>query len=579
MCGIAGILGGAPRREDLEAMVAELRHRGPDGEGIHLGPDIGLGNTRLAIVEPGPAGSQPMQTPDGRYCLVYNGELYNHLDFRPELEREGVRFRGRSDTETLLWLLARRGAAVLPHLNGIFAFLFHDATEGTVLAARDHLGVKPFYYAAGRDGRLLVASEIKALFATGDVSPRLNRDDLLELFLFHFIAGERTAFAGVAELLPGHCLHWKGGAWRTAEYWNPVTAARNGNGRGEPERLRELAASAVQRQLMADVPVGIMSSGGLDSGIVTAFAANGSGGRRGFCFRDPANTYDEWEAARTLSAGFGVEVEEVRIESREIPGMLERATRHYDEPLARPHHLAALAVARAARQAGLKVLLAGEGGDEVFGGYARYAEFARAMQASGDFSPLVWAHNRVAQPRVARFLRQDRLANPFRERCAAETEGLDLVNRQLVADQRTFLQHFLQRSDRMGMAESVEIRVPLLDVPLVEYVNGLPGDTKVCGAQTKRCLKGALDGVLPPGALERPKQPFEMPMAPLLREGPVAAYTDDLLLDRPRCGEILDLAGIAGLVRDFRAGQEDLWKVLWLVLAVEVWMREFRVAI
>lgn len=572
MCGIAGIAGGNPQRQELEAMVARVRHRGPDGEGVHMGPGVGLGNTRLAIVEPGPAGSQPMQTPDGRYCLVYNGELYNHRELRPELEAGGVRFRGRSDSETLLWLLARHGEKILPKLNGIFAFAFWDAREETLLVARDQLGVKPLYYATGREGRLLVASEIKALFATGEVSPRVSREDLLELFLFHFIAGERTAFAGVTELLPGHYLQYADGRITVTEYWNPGTAARQGSGNGSAAgRLRGLVQAAVERQLMADVPVGIMSSGGMDSGMVTAFA--GRAGRRGFCFRDPANTYDEWEAARGLSERFGVQVEEVRLAEAEIPGLLERATWHYDEPIPRPHHLAAFAVARAARGAGLKVLLSGEGGDEVFGGYRRYVELA------SDPGALAWGHNRVAQARVARFWRAAEVTNPFRFRCAEETDGLDPVNRQLVVDQRTFLQHFLQRSDRMGMAEGVEIRVPLLDVPLVEYVNGLPGEAKAGDGGTKLCLKAAAGGVLPRVTIERPKQPFEMPMAPLLRSGPVAELVDDLLLDRPRLGEILDRAGIAELVRDFRAGQEDLWKVAWLLLTTEVWMRTFRVTV
>ncbi len=572
MCGIVGIAGGNPQRQELEAMVARVRHRGPDGEGIHLGCGVGLGNTRLAIVEPGPAGSQPMQTPDGRYCLVYNGELYNHRELRPALEAAGVRFRGRSDSETLLWLLAWHGEKILPKLNGIFAFAFWDARERTLLVARDQLGVKPLYYATGREGRLLVASEIKALFATGEVSPRVSREDLLELFLFHFIAGERTAFAGVAELLPGHYLRYADGRITVAEYWNPGTAARQGNGNGAGAgRLRGLVQAAVERQLMADVPVGIMSSGGLDSGMVTAFA--GSAGRRGFCFRDPANTYDEWEAARGLSEKFGVQVEEVRLAEAEIPALLERATWHYDEPLPRPHHLAAFAVARAARGAGLKVLLSGEGGDEVFGGYRRYVDLA------SDPGALAWGHNRVAHPRVTRFWRAAEVTNRFRFQCAEETGGLDPVNRQLVVDQRTFLQHFLQRSDRMGMAEGVEIRVPLLDVPLVEYANGLPGAAKAGEEGTKLCLRAAAEGVLPRTAIERPKQPFEMPMAPLLRAGPVAELLDDLLLDRPRLGEILDRAGIAELVRDFRAGQEELWKVAWLLLTTEVWMRTFRVTV
>jgi asparagine synthase (glutamine-hydrolysing) len=580
MCGIVGIVGEQPRREEIAAMAASVRHRGPDAEGVHLAPGIGLGSTRLAIVDLSSAGSQPMSTPDGRYWLVYNGEIYNHLAFRPELEAAGVRFRGRSDTETLLWLLVHRGDSVLRRLNGIFAFLFWDERERRLLAARDHLGVKPLYYVTGRKGRLLFASEIKALFAAGDVTPRVNAEDLLELLAFHFIAGPRTAFDGVVELPPGHCLRAESGRVVTGEYWSPLQSARRGNGsQADPGRLRQLLAAAVERQLMADVPVGIMSSGGLDSGIVSALARNGAGPRTGYCFRDPARQYDEWEPARSLAQEFGVRLEEVRLADDEIPDLLERAAWFYDEPIPRPHHLAAYAVARAARGAGIKVLLAGEGGDEVFGGYRRYAELAAAMDGGSSLSSLVWAHNRVALPRVARFWPHEELSNPFRLRCAQETDGLDAVNRQLLVDQRTFLQHFLQRSDRMGMAEGVEVRVPLLDVPLVEYANSLPGAQKVGPEGGKLCLKLAVHGVLPRAAIERPKQPFEMPIAPLLRDGPVARLLDDLLLASPRCAALFDRRGFDGLIRDFRAGQEDLWKVVWLLLTTELWMRTFRVVV
>ena len=252
---------------------------------------------------------------------------------------------------------------------------------------------------------------------------------------------------------------------------------------------------------------------------------------------------------------------------------------HYDEPLPRPHHLAAYAVARQAQADGLKVLISGEGGDEVFGGYARYADAAMAMERSGDVSPLIFAGNRVALPRIARFWPRDRFENDFRLRCAEATEGFDLVNRQLLVDQQTFLQHFLQRSDRMGMAAGVEIRVPLLDVPLVEYTNRLPGSLKVLNGCTKIVLKHALTGMLPDAVIHRPKQAFEMPMAPLLQRGPVADLLDDCLLDRPRCGAIFDEAGMAALIADLRAGQEDLWKVAWLLLTTELWMRTFDVTV
>jgi asparagine synthase (glutamine-hydrolysing) len=579
MCGIVGIAGGNPRRDNIESMLSLIRHRGPDGDGIHLGGDVGLGNVRLAIIDPTPAGSQPMVSPDGRYSLVYNGELYNHMEFRPELEAGGVRFRGRSDTETLLWLLIRRGKDILPKLNGIFAFAFHDSQSRTLLLARDQMGVKPLYYARGKGQCLIFASEIKALFATGEIEPRVNSDDILELFMFHFVAGDRTAFSDVYELPPGHWLEYSGERTRVTQFWSPVPISSEGDRDVDRESLRCMLRSSMRRQLMAVGPVGVMSSGGVDSGVVTAFARDQDARMLGFCFRDPAHGYDEIREARTIAQSFGVDLHEVGIPESEVPDLLLKLTWYYDEPLPRPHHLAAYAVARQARAAGLKVLLSGEGGDELFGGYSRYVELTAAMQVSGDLSALVFGHNRVALPHIARLWPRRYFLNGYRFWCAEQTQGLDLINRQLIVDQMTFLQHFLQRSDRMGMAEGIEIRVPLLDVPLVEFVNRHDGSTKVSGRQTKLSLKAAARGLLPSAVIDRPKQPFDMPMATLLQRGPVAEFLDDMLLSRPRTGELFDRNAIQGIVHDLRGGQEGLWKIVWLLLATEIWLRTFKVTV
>ena len=578
MCGFVGIAGDGATVELIDAMLDRLRHRGPDGRGHHIAPGFAVGHVRLAIVELTSAGAQPMHSPDGRYCLAYNGELYNHADFRPQLEARGIQFRGHSDTETLLWLLIEYGERILPELNGIFAFVFYDSVENKVLLARDHMGVKPLYYARGNRGRLVFGSEIKALFAARDIEPRANTADLLELYMFHFIAGERTAFADVFELLPGHFLRYQDGHAKVIEYWDPIAEAQLGTNESDERELRALLEAAVHRQLMSDVPLGVMSSAGLDSGIVTAFGARRDSPMHGFCYRDPPH-YDELDDARLLARGFGVEVHEVRIAESEVPDLLTKLTWHYDEPLPRPHHLAAYAVAREANRHGLKVLLSGEGGDELFGGYMRYVEVTEAMSRSGDLSPLVFGHNRVALPRIARFMPARRFSNAYRFWCAEETQGFDLVNRQLLVDQRTFLQHFLQRSDRMGMAASIENRVPLLDIPLVTYVNRLRGSAKVSGTRTKACFKDAIRDVLPATLLDRNKQGFEMPMASLLRSGPVASYVDDVLLSKPRCNALFDARAVAKLVNDFRAGEDDLWKIIWLLVATETWMRAFDVLV
>lgn len=580
MCGIVGIGGGNPDCSEIGKMLTCIRHRGPDGWGTYAEGDVALGNVRLAIVDCTASGDQPMISPDRRYALVYNGEIYNHSEFRSSLQADGVEFRGHSDTETLLWLLIRRGPDVLPKLNGIFAFAFHDRVTGELLIARDHMGVKPLYYTFGREGRLLFASEMKCLFATGECEPRINTEDISELFMFHFISGERTAFANVSELLPGHILHWRRGVQNIKRFWNPVPEQTSEAEDGESsERLRELVHSGVKRQLMSDVPVGMMCSGGVDSGMVAAFVGLEAGGMSGFCYCNPSEGYDELPEARSICDGYGISVDSVQIAESEIPQLLWDLTWHYDEPIPRPHHLAAYGVARAARSAGMKVLLSGEGGDELFGGYTRYLEIAAEFANRRDTSAFLFGHNRVALPRIARFWPEASFSNPFREQCVQETGNLDTINRQLLIDQKTFLQHFLQRSDRMGMAASIEMRVPLLDLELVEHTNRRPGSEKISGPVTKAAFKAAARGVLPPAIVDAPKRSFDMPMMRLLQNGPVADFLDDMLLSGARCRALFDPKAIAEIVSDMRRGAVDLWKVVWMLLTTEVWMRVFEVSV
>ena len=581
MCGIVGIIGGRPQQHELEAMLTQVQHRGPDDTGYFLDTALGFGHVRLSIVDLSSAAAQPMKSPDGRYVLVYNGEFYNHADFRPQLESKGVRFRSHSDTETLLWLLIIYGEAILPQINGIFAFAFYDTVAKTVVLARDHMGVKPLYYARGRE-RLLFASEIKGLFATGEVEPRLNTDDLQEHLMFHFVAGERTLFYGVYELLPGHFLKITPDSQRVEEFWSPIRAPRDDLSEDEiTETVRQLLTDAMLRQLMSDVPMGIMLSGGLDSSAVAAFSNPHRERMLGYCFRDPAHGYDEIGNARQIAEDFNIDLRPVCIREEKLPDLLIKMTRYYDEPLARPHTIAAYAVAEAARQDGVKVLLTGEGSDEVFGGYRRYIDLGAQMTETGDLSPLVFANNRDALPRIHRFWTQARFSNAFRFWCSEDVRRLDIINQQLIVDQKTFLQHFLQRSDRTGMAVGVETRVPMLDIALVEYLNSLPGRIKVTvDGVTKKPLRAALNGVISRQISSLPKQPFDMPMAPFLRLGAVAEMLNDLLLTNPRSGCLFPVSAVRDLVGDMHVDRDpNLWKAVWLLLSTEIWLREFKVAI
>jgi asparagine synthase (glutamine-hydrolysing) len=382
MCGIAGIFGEA--NEDLaRAFCRILEHRGPDDEGFFVsatGP-VTLANRRLAILDLSPAGHQPMLSPDGRYVLTYNGELYNFSELGAEITARGHRFRSRCDTEVLLEVLARRGAAALPELNGMFAFALWDSRERTGLLARDPFGVKPLYYAALPGGRLIFASEIKALLLHPEMAPGLDPAALQDYLAFLWTPDPKTLLSGVFKLPPGHLLEWKDGRHSVRRYWElPEPAAPpTRDDREAAEALRMHLRRAVQRQRVSDVPVGLFLSGGLDSSALLAEMALGAGAADIRCYTAsfPAedNAYDQFTDdlpyARRVARHFGVRLTEFEIRA-EVAELLPRLLGYLEEPLGDPAVINTYLISRQARQDGAIVLLSGQGADELLGGYRRH---------------------------------------------------------------------------------------------------------------------------------------------------------------------------------------------------------------
>ena len=633
MCGLAGVAG--PVEPDpLRQALAALAHRGPDDSGIFAdrSQGIGLVHARLSILDLSPSGHQPMASADGRVVLVFNGEIYNFRELRAELEVAGRRFNGHSDTEVLLNLYLHQRAeggdvaAMLRRLNGIFAFALWDADRGALLLARDALGVKPLYYSAG-DGRVAFASEIKALLPLAAPFGELDAASIDRYLSFLWCPGEGTPVRSVRKLGPGEALWVRDGciaerlSWYRLPAFRPVAAVSGAAAVRETEaRLR----TAVHRQMVADVPVGAFLSGGLDSSSIVAFARETNPDLR--CFTIEAvgaagdGMADDLPYARRVAAHFKVPLDVVRVDAARMAQDLDAMVAQLDEPLADPAPLNVLYICRRAREQGMKVLLSGAGGDDLFTGYRRH----RAVQAERFWAWLPrtaraglarlaggFDQRRALGRRVRKLLSgaalssDERLVNYFRwtgrqdlaalyapefraaiadaEATAPMTEFLsglpgDLppLGRMLVLEQRFFLaDHNLIYTDKMSMAAGVEVRVPFLDLDLVEFAQTIPLGLKQRGAEGKWILKKAMERYLPHDVIYRPKTGFGVPLRAWMRHDLRGLLADVLCEGNLRRRGIFSPCGVQDLIRKNDSGEIDGSYTLLSILCIELWCRKF----
>jgi asparagine synthase (glutamine-hydrolysing) len=610
MCGIVGAVCAGEAPPLSEAVLLRMRdalvHRGPDDAGHHLGPGVALGSRRLAILDLSERGHMPMSAADGRYWMVYNGEVYNYRELRGPLEARGVRFRSNTDTEVLLALYLESGPAMLDRLNGMFALAVWDARERALFVARDRLGVKPVYYAQ-RGDTLLFASEEKALFAAG-VAPEFDPGTWDELLRFNYVAGERTPFAGVRRLLPGHWLRWRDGTVTTRRWWSLAerVAARRGTPADRPSHawFRETFDSAVDLRRISDVPVGVLLSGGLDSSSVAAsLAAQVGGGIASFTVRfedDPF--YDEGPLARLVADRWQLERHELNVPAGDLLARLERAAWFNDEPLAHYSDLHIGAIAAFAKPR-VTVLLSGEGADETLGGYVRYWPLRhRALLAAAR--AVVPALARVSNAGRLRKLHRmlglggtDRLVLfnasnvfpddlaalgmdgggefAFREQVVREAAAVypgEPARQAMYSDLHTFLCSLLDRNDRQTMGASIECRVPFLDYRLVEGLAALPSSSLLRGRRGKRLLLDAVGERLPEGIRRARKWGFSVPWARYLREQPALR---SLVAGLPDTGVVrdgpFDRRRLRGVVDDFLAGTRSREALVVALFMVGLW--------
>jgi len=630
MCGIAGFNGGFSS-EVLKQMGARIAHRGPDssGEFFSSGHQVGLVHTRLSIIDLSPAGHQPMLNGSGQVAIVFNGEIYNFRELRTALEAEGYTFRGHSDTEVLLNLYLRYGEAMLPKLNGVFAFAIWDARKGSLFVARDALGVKPLYYSETSAG-VVFSSELKALLVNPEVSREIDSNAVLMHLTYLWCPAPHTILSGVKKLPPGYAMVLSDGRierrWKYYEL--PYDQKIQQMSAAEAaELVAQAVRTAVERQMVADVPVGAFLSGGLDSSAVVAFAKQSNSDVRLQCFtiglEEAAKDgfADDLPYAKRVAEHLGVDLHTVHV-GPEMAQHLEQMIYHLDEPLADPAPLNALFISQLAHEHGIKVLLSGAGGDDIFSGYRRHYALrqerywswlpseARHLFAKGasllpvsnptlrrvrkafeyagmDSNERLVSYFYWAQPtRLVRLLsarcQADVGARSVAEPLLSAMDNLpanaDALNRMLFLESKFFLpDHNLNYTDKMSMATGVEVRVPLLDLDLVLLAARLPVEFKQHGREGKWIFKKAMEKYLPHDVIYRPKTGFGAPLRSWLRsKQQLQPLLSELLSDASiKQRGIFDPDSVKDLIIQDANGLVDATYTIFSMMCIELWCRRF----
>ena len=627
MCGICGIYHLDKKRaveeRTLQRMIESIQHRGPDDRGHLLDENLGIANLRLAIIDLTPTGHQPMSDESGRYWIVYNGEVYNYLELRQQLVGEGCQFFSSSDTEVILRLFMREGPDMVKKLNGMFAFAIWDKQERKLFAARDRLGIKPFYYFKD-DKDFVFGSEIKAILTSGLVESTINPQGMADYLTFQFCLNDKTLFNGIHKLEPGCWMEIKAdGSLNIQKYWNlDFTVDTSHTAQYFENKLTRLLEDAVRIQLRADVPVGAHLSGGLDSSTVTCLAASlldhpihtFSGG-----FKESLR-YDETRYARMAADQAGSIHHEIFPDENGFVDLLPKLMYSMDEPAGGPGIYPQLMVSQLAKE-NVKVVLGGQGGDEVFGGYTRYLvayleecirggiqgtqEDAKYIvrfdtilpnlpQLSG-YEPMLryfWSDGLFASQDARYFRLVDRsaeLRGLLSGDLAAQPQGYDTfeafsglfnqgglksyINKMTRFDLLTLLPALLHVEDRTSMMVSLESRVPLLDHRIVELAASMPPAIKFQGGRSKHIFRQVVSHLLPQGIVERKdKMGFPVPLSEWYQRDPVRAFVRDTLLSsRARQRGWFNPEKIEPLLDSERAFGRSVWGLLCL----ELWAQSF----
>jgi asparagine synthase (glutamine-hydrolysing) len=622
VCGITGFIRSSSPGADkdtLRCMGETISHRGPDASGEYLDEWVGLGHRRLSIIDLSPLGNQPMYSADGRYLIVFNGEIYNFPELRDELVKTGCTFKSRTDTEVILALYQLEGAQCLLKLNGMFAFAIWDRDEKVLFLARDRIGKKPLYYYHGGSDRVAFASEIKALLQLPCIGREVEPTAVADYLKYLYIPAPKTIFKQIHKLPPGHCLEVRIGCepiiW---EYWDVDFSNRPTNLHGDEiaAKLFDLVGSSTECRMMADVPLGAFLSGGIDSSAVVALMARTSSKPVTTCsigFQD--KSHDETEYAREVADYYSTDHAEYTV-GENLAETVALLPRYFDEPFADSSAVPTFHVSRLARQL-VTVALAGDGGDENFGGYGKYVTDMKEDLVRRTVPRfLLQAINGVVSGRngslmhKACSLTESALSNPGRAYYRTNTfisdndlnavlseplqtlcrgydpadhtlkywnrlQGADHLTRMLYTDIKTYLPgDILAKVDRMSMAHSLEVRAPLLDYRVVEFAASLPSSLKILGNNKKRLLKTAFAPYLPARIINRRKHGFTVPLDDWFRSDLVPLCNKHLLNNDP-LSDFFSMPRIRHLWQEHQGRKASHGTLLWSLLSFSLWQQEY----
>lgn len=626
MCGITGFINHQnidDKNAFLTPMMEAIRHRGPDGEGRFIDEHVALGHLRLAIIDID-NGSQPFISNDGRFVAIYNGEIYNYLELRQRLIAKGYKLKTYSDTEVLLYTFIDMGKEIVNIINGMFAFAIYDKETKKTFFARDHFGIKPLYYYSDQNN-LVFASEIKSILKHPSVTNQPDYDSIYEYLTFQFVLKDKTLFSNIQKLEPGHYMEVDGAGniIEETEYWNAQYNVNTSKNKDEfTDELLLLIENSLSIQVRSDVPVGAYLSGGIDSSTIAVMAAkNYYGELKTFTggFKD-SGPYDESSYAQLVSKSINGDHHEIFPNADDFVDNISKLVYHMDEPGGGPGLFPQYMVSKLASEH-VKVVLGGQGGDEIFGGYTRYAvayleqclkgaifetqeegqhvvtlsSIIENLPSLRQYVPMIkgqfsaglfdemdkrYYHIVDRSPNLHKIYKGDFLTKRNEERIfnnfssvfnAADTSSF--FNKMTYFDMKTLLPTLLQVEDRMSMAVSLESRVPLLDKRIVELATSMPPTMKFSGGKTKHMLIESVKNILPKQIIERKdKMGFPVPINEWLKQGKLKNYVGDTFnSQRSRQRGIFDVDGILKQVQESGKFSRDVWGALNL----ELWFQNF----
>jgi asparagine synthase (glutamine-hydrolysing) len=619
VCGICGIANYDTQEpinpKILERMRDVLNHRGPDDAGSYIEGPIGFGARRLAILDVTAASHQPMTTNDASLVIVFNGEIYNYIELRRDHLDGRYHFSTKSDTEVLVRLYDRFGEDCVEFLNGMFAFAIWDRKRRKLFLARDRFGVKPLYYTV-QNGSFIFSSEIKSLLQHPKVSTEISPTAVDQFITYGYVLTAPTVFSNIHHLPAGHTLTWQDGQIAVRRYWDMKFEPREDiSAQEHGERLLDLLNDSVRLRLRTDVPAGVLLSGGVDSTAVTALVSRSTARTKTFSIGfDAGKEFNELKYARRVAERYGTDHHEMVLDTRRFVDFFPRFIYYMDEPVTEASGIPLYFVSELAGRH-VKVLLSGEGADELFAGYPIYhymtliESYRRIPAAIRNrlLNPLLekfWPSAKIGKytylsglPLERRYLnvnlydprlRQGLYSKGFRESLGTfdsvdqlkgiygNTGSSDVLAKMLYLDMKGWLPNdILLKADRMSMAASVELRVPFLDYRLVEYAATIPSRYKLRLGKTKYIFRKAFSGIIPKDILRRPKMGFPVPLSAMFR-GELGTYARNVLLDpRAQVRDYFDWRFVRRLLNEHIAGRADHHLLLWPLLILEEWHRQF----